>query len=74
MNGDALDEPSCPDLPFLHGLSSTSPSARPHPHQPLGPGGLAFVRANTLLAALGGKTTVWRAEDIRALIERVGGQ
>ena len=23
---------------------------------------------------LGGKTTVWRAEDIRALIERVGGQ
>lgn len=23
---------------------------------------------------LGDKTTVWRAEDIRALIERVGGQ
>ena len=36
----------------------------------------AGIRAGKYPAGrkLGGKTTVWRAEDIRALIERVGGQ
>ena len=36
----------------------------------------AGIRAGKYPAGrkLGSKTTVWRAEDIRALIERVGGQ
>ena len=36
----------------------------------------AGIRAGKYPAGLklGRKTTVWRAEDIRALIERVGGQ